>query len=569
MENYDKFFDKRRRKLNSDLFDSRIKSFPIWLRLYHLLYAYCSAITLVYLVFQYIYDINLRKHSFYMKSSHFQNQNQTAIYPKPIGHQNYTLATNHQDRSALLNYFKTKAENARYVLVTFIGAPFLDHTFAIEFVYVYILYITIVVYIETGVYNYYRQPFDMRVLKSIYDRNRCVRFNAQLIVNELNTFFLSGRNLINLYLNTVENQKRDGRPRNAAAHEKSISKSDLMKVVSDHQNSVQQSKMMALNNELQPANRHPEWIDHLTVVFNILCVSSSIGTSIFVSWYWYATINLNGWRRGALDWLFLGEFLIPSSIASIGTIFYLTLFVVNIVDYIYLVVSLNKTIRDLINQNSGDFLIQTMSLEQERLLDAQELRRRLNLKLLSIYLNYKIFMRQLKFSKPSIRMMAMLVLQIQLLAPVFTYIQLPLINPNYVPPLMSCNLFFLLLCDFCMAPICYLHSRCLDLSKTLSSLLAHSIELDAICKRWRRSATKRPNYVYDKHIMSLLSKELIQAENFENQFTISLFGYPLKYTTFLRVHIVSGLILLYSISTGAKANAEKSLLANSFTSLFF
>lgn len=584
----DQYYSKKENKY-TDLFDNRLIHVPMWLKLYRLLYIICTIFTIIYLIFQYKYDIHLHRYNLYTNYNY-------QLYPVANTNKQFKNVTK-LDVDLELSKLKAQIDHDRNILIS-IGAPFLNHSFTIEFVYIYIIYISVAVFIEIYIYNHFVHLFDLRTIKTIYDREKIIKHYSRIVSDQVNKFILSNRNFVISLLNRT-NDKRTRFITSINCRTRKSKKYQISRIISDYYLLIEQFKLLTLEAKLIPLNKKSIQIDELTLLYNKICFASSTSTFLIVTIYWLATVTIYGWRiENINDLLVMGQFLIPSSISSISVMFYLTSIAINTIEYIKFVKQLKNITIEFIHKSQFNLkgFLNLVDYKREvaesdsckldnydnnnkhskcnnKLVDFYKPNEKiylrtidnfkyqdLNYDLLFILIQYKLLLRQLKFNKPTISLVAFCTLQIQFLAPLLLFIQLPFIKSEIVPILVSCFLFFVILGDCCLIPIAYMHSRCLELCKALFSVMAHSSE----CIN-----SKTGEYVYSKHTIRVLSKELTNYEQFNQQFAIILLGYKITYPTFVRLHVLIGLLMIYSFSNKAKSIADKSLLENSFKSFFF
>lgn len=95
---------------------------------------------------------------------------------------------------------------------------------------------------------------------------------------------------------------------------------------------------------------------------------------------------------------------------------------------------------------------------------------------------------------------------------------------------LSCGL--LIPCDITLLPLCHLHSRCLELYRSLGHLLAHAVR------------TNQTGPIYDSHALECLRKELGRPEETIRCFATSNLGLACTYQLLCRLHFWFGLLLL-------------------------
>lgn len=603
---FDKFYSKRQNKY-IDLFDSRFVNVPIFIKFIRILYVICSIMLIIYLKFQYRYDLNLQKYILYTKylSIDITNNNDEEIKHSYIS----TMKNNkHSDinnnSSSFIEKLKNKVEYDRNILIS-MGATFLDHSFAVEYDYIYILFISFVTFVETFIYSRYVYPIDLRTIKTIYDRERIIKHYSEIVADEVKKFILSSRNFV---ITTLNISRLDYlKQLKLLQYKKDSKKYQISRIISDHYSNIEQLKLMALESKLIPINKRSQWIDNLTIMYNQINSLTFISSVIIFTIFWATQCIYYGVRSGIMDAIHSFTFFVPSAIATLYVFFYFGAIVINTIDYIILAMRLKTIINYLINENSSKikeilhsdkqqlsiddktttsklsieqretnigehsdsyFVNDNISIKSTIKLKKNQTDREnyskyldLNHDLLFVLIQYKLFMRQLKYNKPTITYVVFCTLQIQIMGPILLFIELPFIKSQFVPILISSfAAFFILIADCNLVPIAFMHNRCLDLCKALFSLMAHSSEFINL---------ETGEYVYSKHTIKLLSKELSLSEEFVKQFGVILFGYPITYPTLLRLHTLLGLLMVYSLSNHAKSMADKSLLENSFKSMFF
>lgn len=161
----------------------------------------------------------------------------------------------------------------------------------------------------------------------------------------------------------------------------------------------------------------------------------------------------------------------------------------------------------------------------------------MNANLLHSILDYKVFVGQFEPIKRSFGFILIIVSVLMIVMPIMGLIHVPYIDKRVKVFTVSLSMFCALAADILIAiPISYLYTRCLELYQSLSSLLAHSIEV---------TTHENIGRIYDRHSVWILRKELAHTDRLANQFVFRFIGLKLTYINLLKVHFWLGLVTLY------------------------
>lgn len=247
---------------------------------------------------------------------------------------------------------------------------------------------------------------------------------------------------------------------------------------------------------------------------------------------------------------------------------------------------------------------------------------KLNKDLLYIIFQYRIFIRQLKINSKSMNFFSWGTLITISSAPILIVLQGPYLDKQLVSLSTWTFLFFILNGDCCLAPICYRHSKCLDLCKALFSLIAHLEELQTISKYSTiysrdlddsdynypllidKSSDNDTNLVsnlergivnnnseqdqeqteeelikltepkvqdiYDMHVSRLIFKELSNLDILTRKFATVSLGLTFTFPNFIKFHVFSTSIIMYSILNNLYSSRyeQQASISNTFGFLF-
>ena len=178
---------------------------------------------------------------------------------------------------------------------------------------------------------------------------------------------------------------------------------------------------------------------------------------------------------------------------------------------------------------------------------------KMNTNLLFILMHYKIFIAQANPVVKTLDPMTIVVSILLLLIPIIVRFHLPYLNMFRDTDIrffaVSLSLTMIVPTNLIILPLCYFQSRCEDLYRALSSLLAHMIEIES-----------EPNArgTYNQHALLMLTKELRNPDLFMDQFKARFASLSGTYTTLVKVHFWYGLIVI-SIMVDSKYSGQASL----------
>lgn len=549
----------------------------------------------------------------------------------------------------LERHFEDRVQSLRHYLELF-GSPYMMLNFLIEIIY-WIL-ITMAIYLCGFLNFYYRlmAPFDYSLLRAVLDWRNERRLINNIIRNEVEKYIFSSRNFAQVcvektkfttrHMQVCSMLHRNGKMQSNRDvwHPIHSAKNELRRQLLDHISCCNQLKQMALDGSLMPRNRTLRQIRIFTegiIIFCLLFMGYTYGAAILFGFGFLLVSDYNI-EVTLMNILVIFQAGILVIVLMAISSFYISLVGANFVDQICYVRHIRNKISECISNNEHYFNQCNLQKDNQQVANALNrevatLKRRctlqlphrelseqvsrlddefnrkvrkhslaamadfnftqMNKNLLEVIMHYKIFIAQLRPVTRSFGPFLFGCLIIMIVLP-FS-LRLHVIYLNYTFKLYAMFFSFILasVADVVLVPLCHMYTRCLHLQKSLSSLLAHTLEVtrDASNNQQETSdpisnessldeenpgakQAQRFTRIYDSHTIWLLRKELSHPEQMHSQFSIYTFGISLTYDNLLRVHFwVSLLSLSMMIQTSAVSEvaendghkAGSSILGNS------
>lgn len=461
-----------------------------------------------------------------------------------------------------------------------IGAPYISASWAIQVAYITIIMILFPTYFQ-GPNLLQHSGMHFRFARLILDpeseRRDCIRTTSI----EASRFVASSRNF------TRESRRVTGE----------LQQSGLLELANQSRqfkfNYEIVLKQLAFDGLLQTMCWYPKWIFKVSVAFGIFSLmtivySLIISASVAILLPIVARVNL---ETDPLDLLMMFENLFLNAIMAVVITLYVSIIVFSSLDQLKNMAELRKQLSNCTKSNRAMFikLTRTFSLRTPRtrrlapssiMLKAREKMhspfltepfnnnrdkmsdflidshsKQMNMNLLIVFINYKTFVRRSAPVQKSNRVLVMITLVLLFVLPIVSRLHVPYAQPNLRILATIICLTIVFIADFCLVPVCYIHSRSLDLYRSLWSLLAHTIELE----RWIYENSHKHSYydsrttIYDRHLVWSLRKQLNHPDRLIKQFATTAFGLELSYPNLIRIHFWFGLVAL-SIITDAGSN---------------
>ena len=452
--------------------------------------------------------------------------------------------------------------NSTAAVLALVGAPHLGSPFATECYYL-LLIIFSVAYPQSQYYYSFVVPFDFRVVRVMLDRQAAQRNVDRLVCEVANKFITSSRNFVQAFglKRPSEYQKflRSGQERPISRFTSVEDRSALL----EHSLTCHQIRLMASSGELQPLNMCPKQVAaNARTFFNIsafLILNCLVYDILIASSLTVLAEATEGHRTKFADLIIISELVFLVGLANFMAILFPGLALVNCLDQLKYVKKLKVQIGHCGRLNSDKFR-HCLKLAEEcrqqqpvanehksnKQLQIDCCHEQMNIDLLFALLQFKIFVAQFKQYKKSFGLVLAWAVLLTFVFPILGRLHIGYISAalhrdfRYLVSII--NLTVLACTNLCLIPACCVHSRCLELYKALSSLLAH-----VTCLMCYPQGEK----IYSKHTIYALRKEMNYPKLLLAEFETNSGGIRLTYGSMLAFHFWFGLIGL-SIFLDAK-----------------
>lgn len=543
-----------------------------WPDIIRIVYVICSFRMIINIYFQYIYDVRLARIQHYKINGH-------------IGYDtsNSDLSVSKRDKKSHPNMTELadELERTKLILIS-VGAPFLDASFAIECAYVFILLISWIVYMNPQAYFHLFRPFDYSLIRAILDWKHERESLVKLIDLEVNKFLVSSFNysavcVKKLYSFTSPCIESNNRPVLDNHLAKKIQK-NVDSLARRHASNVILLRELVGHDKLMPQNRSPVWLAKVSHYYCLFTVTSVIFIICFAITCLFLLPIAYGFsiRSDKMDIIVAIEMIIITIFAAISGVFYISIILTTCADQSKLVGCLRLQIDQFIVLSHLRFLKIwdstaacsphhnlrlslpiltkiTSSRSSQHEIRVEQIKRsavqvlaaaadssRMNHDLFKLVLDYKIFVAQLKSMQNSFGFIAFQSLLVAFIMPVTGRLHVPYLDEKVKLLTVLVSVVFMAFSDLCMIPVCHLYSRCLDLYKSLSSLLAHVVHVTSE----EGELTDDTRTIYDEHLTWIIRKELNHPDQLRVQFATIGLGLLFTYQNLIRVHFWFGLIVL-------------------------
>lgn len=474
----------------------------------------------------------------------------------------------------------------------FIGAPFMELSFAVECMVVFVVWNALTLYSVTMIYYKFVGPINLSLFRMLLDEDREQHNVSKLIIEELEKLLFSSRCYLAKAIFRCSKERRrapTGRVSTSKAYSATREKmlqvcpsslahlhkeTFVSQLFAGHHLIVKLAKRLAINGSLQPANRTPNWLSRISWIYILIyCSFVSVGfpvIPIIFSPYGAKLLFNYTVSTAPMDRVSLIELNLMAYLTLIVAAFGIALLIIVFIDQAYLVYKLRQLTDECVSKNSKILLLlvrqqhmgnlqQKQQQQAEKAVisfeqvaeaikvalndDWQSLEmafEQINENLIGVLLHYRIFVRQFQPLRHLFSFVAVLMTSFYVLYPIYGLPHLSYMDKSSRKLLVAIFWAFVLWYDCATSPICLYHAQCHHLYKHLFRLLAH---VDAM-----QSLGPKEVPIYNSHIVALLRREIDDPELAQSRVSITLLGSPLSYKYLLRMHLTTLILSLYAVS---------------------
>lgn len=486
-----------------------------------------------------------------------------------------------------------KIELSRANLKLF-GSPLMSFPYVGVCTYVLIFCLAFMYYFCPLVYFRYYTPLDFYFVRMMLNWQEEQQNCEQMIRNQVDLFIESSKNFAaaslgrqylitfgypTLNVDCVDQQRQPKKRASSLKAAYNWPQSMQYSYKDEHDWTEMKLRQMTTNGNLQPLNRaNLIWLDKLSRFNCMLFFFVPTSCLIYIVFIFSFIPYFLGseYENDPMDLWVAFEVATLNIIIIFGTLFYTSLSLINCIDQVHISKELKNMIDKFITK-SKQFYFDSMPLGQLpdleeglpqqgydpsttgslrrvtrfdfqlghqleqtdstcTLQQLERYREQVNTDLLYILMHYKIFAAQLRPVKRTFGFISASSIGLMTVFPVLARLHLPYITESGAKILA---IFICLLmafsADCCMMPICWMNRGYMDLYNSLSCLMAHLVEL---------TDHQDTGYLFSKHMVWLLRKELNHPENFNNQFATISMGMVIDYPRMMRIHFWIGLVVL-------------------------
>lgn len=367
---------------------------------------------------------------------------------------------------------------------------------------------------------------------------------------------------------------------------------NTIKRSNEESRSSKQLREFFYSGRLFPINFSSDWIKSRARFYywlNTLCIIYAVFLDLVLDFLLFAFIDPDLKHMSRIDLVFLAELIILLTIDNVTTLFYITTQLFACIDQIRMCCMIERLVCNCIKNNTFMFEVakrkisrnqqtkwqslypsghlsgdkQTRNLVAERrpsminekicrrkeenydgkFIDLptidQSVQDKMNASLLLALMQYRIFIAQMKPLKRSFRVISITTVVIFFFLPIVGRLHTPYfdvsLDDNFRLSIVILCIIIVVPIDLCLVPLCVMHSRCLDVYKSLYRLLAHATQIQS---------DKFGSQVYDFHTISMLRKELDYPERSTTKFATKFAQMAFNFNTLVKLHFYYGLIVL-------------------------
>lgn len=316
---------------------------------------------------------------------------------------------------------------------------------------------------------------------------------------------------------------------------------------------------LVASGRLHPINRRSaEWRDRLVTDFVRFSIGVKIYSSIVVVNILFVFPRLTPHEmdfKTWADWLMFFEIWLYDEFTVTTISYFVTTFITNYMSQSRHMKHLTEQIKRQIAENEHQFL---QLAEDEPSIATSRSQARMNMALVKVYLDYRIFRAQLTNFLTFLTHGATISLVVMFITPIIGRIfspYLPSTMAAAVVTIFSAMMIFVV--DLFLVPICFFYHQGQKLYRALSSLLAHAIELD---RQARSRFAGRP--IYMASTIEMIRKELDDPERMMGKYLISVPGFKATFPSLMELHFYYSVL---NLAFYCEVDLWKNLLGDRFS----
>lgn len=418
-----------------------------------------------------------------------------------------------------------------------IGSPWREIRYPVELIYLFEVALSYVAYIGFKLFVYRKGPVRLGVLRFLLDEEReCANINRD-ICKQVEEFLVSNEN----HLWACHSDYYLGGSRNKIGHISGCI-NEFQEELGSHSSLAKEVLHLLVENCLIPPNRTSKWLSCMQTLACILILLMEmsglvIGVLFFIVFPKF--VMQVPFHSGPADIMFAMEAVIYCTLGLQTCCLYLVLLVVSSVDMVKYALELRKLIRQAIKMThqirEASFAIQASQHQRAASI------RQLNSSLIAILVQFKMFREQLTAIQGIQGLGLSLVMLDMILGPILSRLVAARLDYSSKVIAVPTMLFIMILADLVIGPACYLQARCLDIYRSLASLLANLIATEESCGGKTKTIWSTNGLSFSQ---SLLQRELSVPEVMVSRFTTKTPFGQVTYSRFLAIHFWCGLLLI-------------------------
>ena len=451
------------------------------------------------------------------------------------------LSSNNSDWRAR-NELRSKLDEA-YADLRAVGAPFIEVHFGIALAQLYLIFVSLIVYIRTAIVFRWFAPFHFRLSRIVLDWRAERRTFLELICNEANKVIASSRSFSRV-LQLEDDEQQVGLVGYGSSFYwikfvKLSSREDYKLFIRHHKETVKWLHQMLLEGSLRPLNWDSKWILWLASYCPFFSILAFVGvvlslTIIVAFLHFEARVVLEFGR--AIDWVAFGEVFAVTNSMVVCLIIYISVVVFSSLDQIFYI---NRLIRLL--HRCADRVRLAISRDESEVGRVDSLNRAL----LYVLMHHKIFVTQSSRVRGAFRHGSLVASVIYFFLPALCRVHMAYLAPALRPLILFIGLVTAIFFNILLLSVCRLHGRSFFLYKSLASLLASLVELQSLS----RGSGSMYKLELDKHLVCLLQKELDNPFRLTDQFLTTGLRIRFEHAFLIKMNFWFGVVLFSSFES--------------------